>query len=867
MNLLHFISLDDKDNLQSALYWIAGTALFLYSAVLTISPAVRYHSWQVAYRWEHWIGFFVWILSSIVINKVSQKKLTNRDPFLLPIVALLVGIGLLTIFRLNVNFGWRQSIWFFLSTIMILIGLINNSWFKRISYYKYIWLTLGLLLTALTFILGIYPSGSGPQLWLSLGGIFIQPSEPLKILLVIYLSAYLAEQWPARKKFPTLIVPTIVMFVATLLILIGQKDLGTASLFITMYAFYVFLITGKRRALILFAGILLLAGLVGYQYFGVIRIRVSSWINPWLDPGGNSYQVIQSLQAIAAGKLIGSGPGMGSPGLVPVALSDFIFSAISEELGFMGAIVIFSLYAFLAFRGILIAISARNQYQRLLAAGITVLISIQAVLILGGNTRLLPLTGVTLPFISYGGSSLLTSIFAILLLVWVSEESTARSISMQESNIYLFTQSLILLSFFALSLITAWWGIFRSEALLSRTDNLRNIINDRYVQRGAILDRGNRPLAETNGEPGSYSRLLIDPSLSATIGYIDPYYGLGGLELSMDGYLRGLQGEPSSQVLYSNLFYNQPPQGIDVRTSLDLEIQKGMESALQDYSGGAILMNADTGEILALWTSPTFDANHLTDNWENWMKDPKSPLVNRVTQGSYQSGTLLTPFILAYNGISGGNLPLPAAISRCAITIDNPPQPNIGLLMQNGCFEGLEASLNVLDAASIESFLATFGWTENPPFVLPLGNSINEIKGLTTNNMDEKVLLSPFQVARAAAIFSNPSKIPFPRLAISVNTPHQGWLILAADQSKSILDTNKVTTIAQELTSSNFPGWEFVSSSGSASGDSSWFVSGTLPDWKSTSFVFVLALEQTDAITTQQLGSQLMTDFILNSTK
>ncbi len=859
--------MDDKDYLQSVLYWIAGIILFLYSAVLTISPAVRLHNWQVSYHWEHWIGFLFWISSSYAINKISQKRLVNRDPFLLPIVALLIGIGLLTIFRLNITFGWRQTIWFLLATLLIIAGLLHSTWFRRISYYKYIWLTLGLLLTTLTFVLGIYPNGSGPQLWLSLGGVFLQPSEPLKILLIIYLSAYLAEQWPARKKFPTLIIPTIVMFAGTLLILIGQKDLGTASLFIMLYAFYVFLITGKRKALIFFVVVLGIAGLLGYQFFDVIKIRVDSWLNPWLDPGGNSYQVIQSLQAIAAGKLLGSGPGMGSPGLVPVALSDFIFSAISEELGFIGAIFIFSLYAFLSYRGIMIAIRAHNQYQRLLAAGITGLLSIQAVLILGGNTRLLPLTGVTLPFISYGGSSLLTSAFAILLLIWVSEESSSRSISTQESKIYLFTQNIILISFLALSLITAWWGIIRSESLLIRPDNLRNIINDRYVKRGTILDKSNQSIAVTNGVPGSYSRLLIDPSLSATIGYIDPYYGLGGLELSMDGYLRGLQGIPSSKIIFSNLFFNQPPPGIDVRTSLDLNMQKKLNQTLGEYAGGGILINAETGEILAIWTSPTFNANQIADNWEIWNEDANSPLVNRVTQGSYQAGTLLTPFILAFSGNDGENLTIPVSINGCVTDMASPSLPQIGQLMQNGCQEGLNASLALLGSANLDSFLSTFGWIENPPFVLPLVNPALNTSGLTINNINEKILLSPFQVARAASIFSNPSKLPFPRLAMAVKTPNQGWLILAADKSKNILDATKVLAISQELSSNQFPGWEFVSSSGSVVGDSSWFVSGTLPDWMNTSLVFVLVLENTDANTTQQLGSQLMSEFLSTGSK
>ncbi len=272
MNLINYLSFGDRDFVQSVLYRIAGIFLFFYSLILTLAPAVRFHSWDVSYRWEHWVGFLICVVSFYIVNKFSQKKLSNRDPYLLPIIGLLMGIGVLTIFRLNVNFGLRQSIWVILSTVILYISFQKSEWLQRFRYYKYIWLLFGLALTALTFFLGIYPSGDGPQLWLSFGGIFIQPSEPLKILLIIYLSAYLSDRWNSRKNFPALIIPTIIIILLALVLLIGQRDLGTASIFIFIYAFYMFLVSGKRRILVLFALILLIAGYFGYQMFEVIKI-------------------------------------------------------------------------------------------------------------------------------------------------------------------------------------------------------------------------------------------------------------------------------------------------------------------------------------------------------------------------------------------------------------------------------------------------------------------------------------------------------------------------------------------------------------------------------------------------------------------
>ena len=196
--------------------------------------------------------------------------------------------------------------------------------------------------------------------------------------------------------------------IATLLFLV-QRDLGTATIFIFLYSAMVFLATGWRWVPAASLGTLFGAGVLGYLVFDVIRLRVDAWINPWLDPAGRSYQIVQSLLAVANGGIFGRGPGLGNPSLVPVAHSDFIFAAIAEEGGLISVIGLFTLIGFLIYRGLRTAILASDNFRRYLAAGLTAFLAAQSVLIMGGNLRLLPLTGVTLPFISYGGSSLLVS--------------------------------------------------------------------------------------------------------------------------------------------------------------------------------------------------------------------------------------------------------------------------------------------------------------------------------------------------------------------------------------------------------------------------------------------------------------------------
>jgi len=861
VNIINILSYGDRDFVQSVLYRIAGIILFIYCLILTLSPAVRLHSFIVSYRWEHWIGFVIIIGSFFVINRFSQKKLTNRDPFLLPIIGLMMGIGLLTIFRLNVNFGFRQTVWVILSTIILFISFHKSEWLQRLRYFKYVWFLFGLALTALTFFLGIYPSGNGPQLWLSFGGIFIQPSEPLKILLIIYLSAYLSDRWNARKKIPALIIPTIIIILLALLLLIGQRDLGTASIFIFIYAFYMFLVSGKRRTLFIFALILIIGGFIGYQMFGVIKIRVDSWLNPWLDPGGNSYQVLQSIQAMAAGKLLGSGPGIGSPGLVPVVLSDFIFAAITEELGLIGALAVFCLYVFIFYRGILISIKASNLYQQLLSAGITVLFAAQSILILGGNTRLLPLTGVTLPFISYGGSSLLTSVFGVILLIWVSQQTSSKNIHAQETKPYIFTFMTILFAFIGLSLVTGWWTIIRSDDLLARQDNLRRIINDRYVKRGSILDSNNNPLAMTLGNPGDYYRTINDSSLSATIGYINPIHGLGGIEFSMDKYLRGVAGLPSSDITFSNLLYSQPPTGLDLRTSINIKVQNQLTSILSNFTGAAIVMNASSGEILGLWTSPTFDSNNLENNWDDWKSDPKSPLINRASQGYYPVGTLISPFLLTFSGMDNFDSSFSVRSENCAIPISSISDRQFDVYLKNGCEEIMVKSIELIPENEINNFFNTFGWTEQLQFELPQIDPV-QISNVNSDNFLSNLHLSPLQITRSFAIFSNNGILPNPRIGMAVNIPNRGWVVLSSYNSKQIGETRNLSQIGNLLSRMDIPTWEISSNSIENELNVSWYVTGTLPELRSTPIVVTIILENSHPEIARINGRKLIAKII-----
>lgn len=858
MNKIRNFIIEDKDRLQFSLFFLGGFILFLYSTARTFAPVIRTLNWSTPIIWEQWVAFVVWVAAGVLVHKSSKRFLPNRDPYILPIVYILTGIGLLTIFRLSTSFGWRQLTWFSLASIILFLGMRFPQIISLLRRYKYLWLTIGLLVTTLTFFFGIYPEGVGPRLWLKFFGIYFQPSEVLKLLFIIYLAAYFADNWALRKNLSILIVPSLVMVVAALLVLFAQRDLGTATIFLAIYAFFIFIVSGKKRLLLIFLLIILIAGYFGIQKFNVIQIRMDGWLNPWADSSGGSYQIIQSIQAIAAGHILGSGPGLGSPGIVPVAISDFIFSAISEELGLVGSLFIISLFAFFSYKGFSMAIRVRNQYQKLLASGITVFISLQSILIIGGNTRFLPLTGVTLPFVSYGGSSLITVYVSVLILLWISQHQTSRSVVEEEVKPYIFTYTIVLACFVLISLITAYWATLRSDELLSRTDNFRKIINDRYVPRGDILDRQNNPILITTGERGAYNRVLLEPSLSTTVGYNHPFLGQSGLEASLDPYLRGLAGIPALDIWWNQLLYARPPDGLDIRTSIDLDRQKQLVQTFEEYHGAAIIMNAKTGEILGLWSSPGFTYSQLDENWGELSVDANAPLINRVTQGNYEIGNLAGLFTFSYLTENSKNIDSDMLVGngKCALPVDDLDKNNLKIALINGCDNANLLLNSFLDGRNFNEIIQEFGWNESYPFELPF--EPEPLLPADTQKNLNTILLSPLQIARSVAVFSNSGLMPYPRLSIALNTPQQGWVIFASKESTRTMDPIIANQIANSFSRKDYPAWEISASNPTSLNSTNWYITGTLPDWQATPLVFVLTLENGSAQAARDLGRQMM---------
>jgi cell division protein FtsW (lipid II flippase) len=797
---------------QSNLLKVAVVFLFLQTLIITLAPAVRARSLDVNYRWSQWIALLLWGLFVLRAHQSIIRQLPDADPYLFPMTAFLSGWGLLTVWRLEPGFGARQALWLAVSIIVFMFGLRLPTTLEFLRKYKYILLSGGLLLTALTLIFGTNPNGYGPRLWLGCCGLYFQPSEPLKLLLVAYLAAYLADRLPINLNAFPLIYPTFLLSGIAILLLLFQRDLGTASIFLALYTIIIYLATGRRRTILISALILGLMAVVGYYLVDIIRLRIDSWLSPWDDPSGDSYQVIQSILAIANGGLNGRGPGLGSPALVPVAISDFIFAAIAEETGLTGTIGLIAIFGIILVRGLHIALRAPNMFRRLLAAGVTAYLGIQALLIIGGNLRLLPLTGVTLPFISYGGSSLLTSFIALLILLLISNHLDEEPAPLPRPQPYFALGAFLCAGLFVAALANGWWAIVRGPDLLTRSDNPRRIIEDRYVPRGKLLDRTNHTINGTEGTTGTYSRVYEYPDLAPVTGYNHPIYGQSGLEASLDEYLRGLRGNPATTIWWNHLLYGMSPHGLDVRLSLDLYLQARADKIMKDHRGAVVLLNTQTGEIFVMSSHPTYDPANLNEIGTQLNKDPEKPQINRATQGLYPIGTLIEPFQQA---LFGNKTP---------------------------------------SQAELQKIYETFGFYRAPLLRMPVAEPISETEV-------KELHVSPLQVALASAAFSNHGTIPAPRIATAINTPNDGWVVLPALGTPSeAIPASAADETARALIVDGESYWAHVGQAKSDESPVTWFIAGTPPNWQAAPMVVVVLLEEDNVRLAQQIGMELLVD-------
>jgi cell division protein FtsW (lipid II flippase) len=382
-----------------------------------------------------WLHMLVWMACAVIGISVLNRRLPNHDPLLFPLTMFMSGWGLVLIDRLAPAFADRQTIWLVISIVVMLIVAIFPQPLRWLRSFRYVLLLIGLILLVSTILLGANPSGQpgAPRLWLGIGSVYFQPSEVLKIILAAFLASYLAEHYPALRAkglntenrrllfSPRIFGPILLMWGLSVVILIWQRDLGTAILFFVVFLVLLYVASGNRIILLSGLALIVVAALVAYNRFDVVQLRVDIWLNPWPEADGRAFQIVQSLLAFAAGGVFGQGVAQGSPTYIPVVHSDFVFAALAEEWGLLGIIVVIACFTAIVTLGLHAAIRHQvRPFLALLSVGLSMLIATQTLLIMGGVLKLLPLTGVTLPFLSYGGSSLLANFIIVGLLLRLS---------------------------------------------------------------------------------------------------------------------------------------------------------------------------------------------------------------------------------------------------------------------------------------------------------------------------------------------------------------------------------------------------------------------------------------------------------------
>jgi cell division protein FtsW (lipid II flippase) len=385
-----------------------------------------------------WV-FFAAMAGLFLVAHLAMRRFAKRaDGTILPLAMLLTGVGFVTISRLDDDLGRLQAVWTAVAVAAFVITLIGVRRVRTLERFRYTCLALGLAALLLPLVPGVGREINGARLWVQIGPLNIQPGELAKILLVVFFAAYLVDKRELlsagtlrlgriRLPDPKHLGPLMMAWGVSIIVMVMEKDLGSSLLFFAVFTAMLYMATVRLGYVIVAALLLVVGAAIGYQIFGHVQERVEIWLDPWPTAETTGYQIVQSWFAFGTGGFAGTGFGLGSPDKIPNVETDFVFSAIGEELGMLGTVGV--LIGFLLFvgAGYRIAVQARRDFPKLFAAGLTTIVGVQAFIIIAGVTRVIPLTGITLPFVSYGGSSLVANFIAVALLARISDESVAEA--------------------------------------------------------------------------------------------------------------------------------------------------------------------------------------------------------------------------------------------------------------------------------------------------------------------------------------------------------------------------------------------------------------------------------------------------------
>lgn len=614
------------------------------------------------------IMFALFIAAHLALRKLAP----GADPALLPITFALTGIGMAFITRIDTSLATQQLIWLGVGVVAFIAVLVLVKSIDDLAKYKYVMAIVGfaLLLSPMLPVIGTESYGS--RIWLTLGPFSFQPGEIAKIAIVLFLAGYLASNREMLSVFtwrigpfelPDLrtLLPLLFMWAIAVLIVVFEKDLGSALVFFFAFIAMLYFASGRKFYLVISLLLATIAAVGLYLLFSHVQVRVQTWLDPFSDAQNTGYQLVQSLYSLADGGLFGTGIGEGLATLIPVVESDFIFSCIGEETGLLGAAAVLLLYLSFAIRGFATAARAKSDVSSFVAAGLTTIIVLQAFIIVGGVTKLIPLTGLTLPLISKGGSSLLMAFICVALLMRCGDEGTSLDEEIASATTVvspnnalgrfqlgkrLTSGMFVFAAMFAL-LVGNLTNIMvvQADDYKSMTSNNHTIINNSKIQRGSISTSDGVILAQSvENEDGTYTREYPQGTTAAhVVGYFSEEYGSSGIEESQNDVLTGKKSFATWSDALAALT-GSGTAGNDVTLTINSEIQDTAEDALSGYTGACVVMNPKTGAVLAMASSPTYSASNLD---EALSSNESTSVYNRATQALYAPGSTFKIVTLA----------------------------------------------------------------------------------------------------------------------------------------------------------------------------------------------------------------------------
>lgn len=639
------------------------------------------------------------LLAAFVAAHLAVRRFASgADPGLLPAAFVLSGLGLAFVTRLDRELAGSQVVWLFVSVAALIATLILVPSLEKLARYKYTVMLAGIVLLVSPAIIGVTVNGA--KLWIRFAGMSFQPGELAKIAIIIFLAAYLSENREmlsvsTRRVLgmqlpePRTLGPLLLMWVASLFVLVFERDLGSSLLLFGTFLVMLYVATGRPGYVVVGLALFGVGAYAAYRMFDHVQSRIAIWLDPFADATGRGYQLVQSLFALAAGRMVGAGLGQGLPARIPFVATDFIFSAIGEELGLLGAAAVVLCFLVFVIRGLATAARAKSDMAAFTAVGIVAALGIQAFVIIGGVTRLIPLTGVTLPFVSYGGSSLLSTFIMLGLLLRAGDEGTGLEVEMQTTSVDLGTlgrfalgrrlvrvawslSALMLALVVNLTLIQVVWA----NQLANNPANTRGLAEEARADRGSILTRDGVTLARSVPTGRVFRREYPQGHLAAhTVGYYSLRYGRAGVEAAANDALAGRR-------LYRDFadviaaMTGQPVEGNDVVLTLDAGVQRAAEQALSKRRGAIVVLDPRSGAVLGSASFPSYDPADIDKTWKTSSAAASAPLIDRGRQSLRAPGSTFKIVTLTGALSSGAAKPTDRFSGRSPMEIGNAPVTN-----------------------------------------------------------------------------------------------------------------------------------------------------------------------------------------------